>query len=389
MKYLCAASLASIGLLAVPASSWSCPSDLDPSFHHGQAVITDTGPDYAWAGTVLSTGHGKVLVGGDIAYEPFVAQYTASGEIDETFGDRGFVRIHAPGFIIASRLQKDGNIVVAGTIGINGGREAFLLARLEPSGEFDPTFGDNGMVTTPIGGVAWIRDMVVLSDGRIVVVGQSGPGVGSAWSPTIAFYRPDGSLDTNSLENGIFASQIRGRSGAVTGVTQLEDDSVLVSTFDEAYGDLIMLKLTPAGELDPSFARNGIRILPSRLYEEAWDIATDSLGRIYVLGDTGAPTCCASTTVTVRRFLPDGARDRSYGRRGRASIRFARTAMAFGLHVSADGVATASGFAQEVRQALVVRFTPDGERDVSFGRAGVARITTGSVTGLGGHRRSG
>src|SRR5438132_3796152 len=47
----------------------------------------------------------------------------------------------------AAALQADGRLVVAGYAGTNGTRHA-AMARLQPDGSLDPSFGNGGLVTT-------------------------------------------------------------------------------------------------------------------------------------------------------------------------------------------------------------------------------------------------
>jgi uncharacterized delta-60 repeat protein len=73
-----------------------------------------------------------------------VARYTSAGRLDRTFGsDRLATTSLGRGPIIANAtaIQPDGRIIVAGRAA-----NRILLARYQPNGSLDPTFGEGGLV---------------------------------------------------------------------------------------------------------------------------------------------------------------------------------------------------------------------------------------------------
>jgi uncharacterized delta-60 repeat protein len=148
-RRLLAAALAALALTAAPAAA--APGDLDPSFSNDGRVSTLTSPD------------------------TFVARAVA--------------------------VQPDGRIVVAGyscDIGTCGptGDSSFRLVRYTADGGLDTDFGMGGMVTTPIGaGRSQAYDVLVRSDGRIVVGGVASVDTADPGSFALARYLPDGEPD--------------------------------------------------------------------------------------------------------------------------------------------------------------------------------------------------
>jgi uncharacterized delta-60 repeat protein len=101
----------------------------------------------------------------------------------------------------AVAIQPDGKIVVAGDAGFcceYSGK--FGLARLDAEGNLDPTFGRDGRVITTFtpnpNYEDTISDVAVLANGKIVAVGVAGAGWGSVSAVAVARYNPDGSLDS-------------------------------------------------------------------------------------------------------------------------------------------------------------------------------------------------
>jgi len=119
-----------------------------------------------------------------------LVRFSSTGGIDTTFGSHGGVITTFPtmnfGEILAVALQANGDIVAAGQAGdapSNGTQftSSFALARYLGTGQLDSTFGTGGRVTTSFGStnVAFISGIAIQIDGKIVVAGTTGDGVGN------------------------------------------------------------------------------------------------------------------------------------------------------------------------------------------------------------------
>lgn len=105
--------------------------------------------------------------------------YAAPGDLDPTFGTGGTVTTEygeGDGARVLV-LQPDGKLVVAGFTETFGTQD-FALARYNPNGSLDPTFGTGGTVTTDIGGADEAHALVLQPDGKLVAAGTSG-GIGT------------------------------------------------------------------------------------------------------------------------------------------------------------------------------------------------------------------
>jgi uncharacterized delta-60 repeat protein len=117
-----------------------------------------------------------------------------AGDLDPTFGDGGKV-ITDFGFNFdtahALAIQADGRIVVAGrTLGFNTLGDDFALARYNPNGTLDATFGSGGLVTTDFASsfVDVARAVAIQAAGRIVVAGQTLSGSPRGFNFALARY---------------------------------------------------------------------------------------------------------------------------------------------------------------------------------------------------------
>jgi uncharacterized delta-60 repeat protein len=154
--------LAGAGLLRLNADG-----SQDSAFGTGGQISTS----FTVGGVVLEPDGSVVVAGGNFA----LARYDLNGTLDTTFGNNGQVVTDFPGAgAFGLALQRDGRFVVAGTVAPAGSSSSMALARYNPNGSLDTTFGAAGKVVTSFGaGNAGAAAVVVQTDGRIVAAGQS------------------------------------------------------------------------------------------------------------------------------------------------------------------------------------------------------------------------
>jgi uncharacterized delta-60 repeat protein len=108
---------------------------------------------------------------------PEIQIFRFEGGVDWAFANPPFdfgPVVAAPDFATAIVLQPDAKIVVGGTASSNASSESFGVARLNPDGSLDSTFGTGGTVTTTFSGAqAGITAVVLQPDGKIVAAGQA------------------------------------------------------------------------------------------------------------------------------------------------------------------------------------------------------------------------
>src|SRR5205823_9804507 len=122
-----------------------------------------------------------------------LVRYTPDGSLDSAFGSGGKVTTvtRGGGEADALVLQPDGKIVIGGAIDSYTG-EDFALARYNPDGSLDTSFGANGIVATDILGHNDVATgLAVQPDGKIVAGGQAN--TGSSWDFALVRYQTNGS----------------------------------------------------------------------------------------------------------------------------------------------------------------------------------------------------
>ena len=161
----------------IAVARYTPAGNLDRAFSQDGMLIADL-PTYNAAETVAVDGLDRVVVGADNENGFAILRYRPNGTVDRTFSGDGVASTGTFGHDVALNyglaIDDEGRIVVSGsawTNSVGGNRVVFALARLTPQGKLDPSFSQDGLVTTSIGREAWGRGLALDSRGRILVAG--------------------------------------------------------------------------------------------------------------------------------------------------------------------------------------------------------------------------
>jgi uncharacterized delta-60 repeat protein len=175
---------------------------LDTGFSGDGKVTTDFISNSA-ASTVAIQADGKIVAAGYTVLNTNVfalARYNSDGSLDTSFDLDGKVTTAFDNYAFVEdiAIQADGKIVAAGV-----GNYTFALARYNNNGSLDTTFDSDGKVTTGFDSYAVVYDIAIQADGKIVAAGGSGYNYDDEFTDfTLARYNGDGSLDTNFSGDG-------------------------------------------------------------------------------------------------------------------------------------------------------------------------------------------
>jgi len=164
---------------------YNSDGSLDVTFGLNGIVQKDLGPGDDELFDIVLDGSGKILVcgtsGSGNAANMLFAKFNDDGTIDNTFSFDGMVLTDFDnGWDVARSMlkQPDSRILIAGISDANGG--TFAMARFNPDGSLDNTFGTNGKVTTLIGNGCFIYSVALQSDLDILACGYSSDGTYNA-----------------------------------------------------------------------------------------------------------------------------------------------------------------------------------------------------------------
>ena len=407
---------AALTLASATAAAFAGPGRLDPGFGTGGVVTTATAPG---ASTDFQNGlaiqkNGRIVAGGesDMGGGDFhwrVLRYKSKGEPDPTFGDGGTVTTSMSSAggddenIWELALQPDGKIVAAGEAVTATGGFDVALARFNPDGTLDTSFGTGGKLTTAIGpGTGRDRafQVMIVPGGKILVAGfaEMGPGAGRR-NFMLARYHPDGTLDGSFGSGGIVITRVApgdNRDNVATDGMTIDAAGriVVVGVADMGAGagrsNFAVARYNSDGTLDASFDVDGIvttAIASGDNFDNAITVAIDENGKVLVGGilDSGGFVFDWGFA----RYNADGSIDTSFGAGGTLTANVGPGNTDDDLEeiviqstgkflVGGSAAPTVAGVDSDF---VVARYNPNGSLDGSFGNGGI--VTTNTAAGNG------
>ena len=347
---------------------------LDTSFGTNGLVTTDFGADSSDYGySVALQPDGRIVVAGNSSSNFALARYQPDGSLDTSFGTNGLVTTgfgaSSDGYSVA--LQPDGKIVVAGYN--YGSSSNFALARYQPDGKLDTNFGTKGLVTTDFGADTsdYGYSVALQPDGKILVAGSSGEYPNDNFA--LARYQPDGSLDTSFGTNGLVTTDF-GAGDVGYSVALQPDGKIVVAGYSSDYSTFVRFALArylPNGSLDSGFGTNGLvtKDFGAGTSDYGKSLALQPDGKIVVAGFTSGSSIFLSFALA--RYQPDGSLDTSFGTNGLVTTDFGAEDRGYSLALQPDGKIVVAGSSNEFPNGNVdfalARYGSDGSLDRQFG----------------------
>jgi uncharacterized delta-60 repeat protein len=281
------------------------------------------------------------------------------------------------------------------------------VLRFLPGGSLDESFGVGGLVTTDLGhrpfigrneqypAAAWLTGITVDAHDRPVLTGRYRDHVEPCYMSQPSFIQGgfigrltvSGSLDQSFQGSGFFAD------GGLHDPQQPVLDAsgrVLALRLPQLFcGRLAgsstpgVLRLEADGTPNPSIGSGGFQPLPDF---EPSSLASDRFGRILLAGKQYATG--AGPSPRVLRLTPTGQLDQSFGAGGVARLELGRGMDIRALALDRRGRILLAGGASEepnlgsseaVSRFLLMRLSSRGKLDRSFGRAGRRTVGFGNV----------
>ena len=375
-------ALLTLGLVSValPASAGGAAGAPDPTFGSKRGIAVSDFPVSAFPYDMVQRPDGRLVVAGVSHGRLAVARFTSDGTLDPAFGRGGTIRYATPTRLrgpnaLRVALDAKGRILVVATA---TGLERVEVARLRPAGSLDPTFGTGGFAELAVapGDTMWSDAIAARPDGGVMVLSDDpfGPDAVSVWALTESG-APDATFDGDGLARfqapAPLESQFQGRDLSVDAqgrVTILAAGLYRNPSSLRLVGRPVLMRLTVAGALDPSFGVDGTATT-SRPYG-GFDPS-----RMQIAGDhivvAGTPyRFDAGWGAAVVRLSVDGIVDGSFGDHGAVSYPSSDYLTPTDLAVAPDGALVMSLSSQ--LGASVLRLTPEGALDASFSDDGYA-----------------
>jgi uncharacterized delta-60 repeat protein len=308
-------------------------------------------------GNIVVVGYTGQAVGPSVIA---LARYLPTGEVDTTFGIGGEVVSTVIGRAFAVALDTRGpelKIVVAGD---DPNAEDMVLARFNANGTLDTGFGNQGHLTVNVAGSGDIAsNIVLLPTGFILVSGGSSTGLNNTG---LARFDPNGVLDSTFGSGGKLV--LNGRRLGEGLALQSDGKIVLAGTLETAVSPATLtvfevMRLTANGTPDSTFGTAGIVDTPVSVRgDAAFAVAVQPDGKIVA---AGASSIQANANFAVTRYDTHGVLDSAFGNgTGMLTVDFfGSTDVAESVAVQPDGKIVAGGLARDnVDGYGVVRINP-------------------------------
>ena len=332
-----------------------------------------------------------------------VARLNPDGAFDTSFGGDGYVAFDfgqaaggpsaakTPDLVFDVAVQGDGRIVTAGSVGFdNVGR--FALARLNPDGSLDTTFGGDGLVTAPFAGYTASANAIdVDAQGRLIVLGQAAtrsgnPPVTGGQDWAVARYNPDGSFDTSFDNDGWTVTTLSPVTDTPFNIKAAPGGKIVAAGSTggpNTHSDMAIVRYNADGSPDASFGGgDGIVTFGDtavntqgqtvQAFDEAEGLAVLGDGSVLVSGRSGVGLGQTNGRVQLLKFTPAGNPDANFGAAGKVVVPDLDEGS--GLTVQPDGYVVVGGYLADDTSGFedfaLARFDPSGTTDWSFGPRG-------------------
>lgn len=296
----------------------------------------------------------------------------AAGDLDPTFGTNGkLVMVGPSSGIGVMAIGAADKLVIAG-----GYRpDKSVVGRCSAQGNVDVTFGVQGFASFSLDAKfleQGINDVAVQPDGRIVVVGVAS--IPNAYSqPFVARLLANGQLDDSFASQGIFTT--RDRNVATATHVLLQSDGRILVGGTAYYGpDQALFRLNNDGSLDLGFGTGGMTIVLRTQRDVTGGVARGDDGRIYTTGYSRFED--GGSVFHIFGYTKDGLVDHAFGDDGGTLVSFlgsfdwGRAIQVLpDRRIVAAGLASDGDYYQKTDFALT-RLHPDGGLDSTFGNGG-------------------
>ncbi len=373
---------------------------LDLDFHwNGKGALTfNTLPSAAHA--VVVDAEGRVVLAGYITTaegEQFgLVRLLPDGTYDPSFGNKGWVTTDFNGGqdqANALAIQPDGRIVAAGFTRKNKDAD-FALARYLPDGSLDATFGTGGLTTSKIDTLAdIIRDIVIQTNGRIVVCGTSVDPLGFNYPAYFATarYTTEGKLDVVFGGTGVSRYDVGGdeESDIARAVALTPTGQIVVAGYSSVSlaSKISVVRYRPNGLIDTNFGNLGVA--QTAIFANSGNFCTD----ILALADNSLLLTGMAENVDFKdaflfKMLENGSPDPSFGQNGKVVRSLSpKDDNAYGITQRPDGRILVVGDTRKdgdfYTDAAVLQFNANGSNDATFGSGGAVVEDLGTSEDLG------
>jgi len=237
---------------------------------------------------LLAGWHAPIIPNGTGWEEVFgLARLNTDGSLDAGFGSGGYATTTFVGgdeLATDLALQSDGSILVVGAMSLdhNWRTSQAGLARFSASGQLDTSFGSGGRILLSLNDLTVLSRVAVQSDGKILALGTSSTQWGDFATLTVVRYDAQGTLDPSFGTTGVVRSYLGGNHAEGYALALLPGGGFLAGGSRDSH--LAVARFTANGDLDPAFGAKGCFIRDAGTYGQILDLTLQKDGSILATG---------------------------------------------------------------------------------------------------------
>lgn len=248
------------------------------------------------------TTFGDAIYNSDIAF----GRLNSNGTIDNTYGTNGIVLYHLTfDFDILSDMdiQADGKVIAVGYIQNLTGNSYIFSALLDSDGIFDAAY-DGGLILDTISSIQsdYANCILVQPDGKILIGGTSTEQAASKY--LFIRYNSNGTRDNTFGTNGVVTQTFNSGSRYLQDMVLMPNGKILVVGKDDFGSDTHFARFNTNGTPDNTFNSDGHAevdiTLGAGITDDMRAIAIQTDGKILT---TGYCDACTTGTATTARFV--------------------------------------------------------------------------------------
>ncbi|WP_395053454.1 T9SS type A sorting domain-containing protein [Flavobacterium sp.] len=365
---------------------------IDTTFGNNGSVTTDIG-NVEFPKSIIVQSDSKILVGGTTynssasTDNPFIARYTSTGLLDNTFNSNG-KRIYS--FTGASYnkisnlvVQTDGKIVFYSKTFISSSPK-ILLVRLNSNSSYDTTFDTDGIAiaTSPNNFEGENAKLRIQSNGKYTLFTTIQPIVNNVSNNDILGLRfnTNGTLDSTFDSDGILIISYFSLNDNFGDFSCVGNSIIISGNTEESLitGKIAVAKLTQTASFDTTFDTDGklFFTFPYGSSDETFASEIQPDGKILVAGFSYFNN---KDFYTITRYNSNGSIDTNFGTNGLVVINNTRFGTPNDIAIDTNGKIIIVG---RNYKALIVRLNSNGSLDTTFGTNGFANFSTSDYSSV-------
>lgn len=350
------------------------PGYLDTGFgYQGIATFDISGLSNSISAMKPTTG-GIISAGTSLEWEGnrgFLLKTDYEGNIVNSFGTNGKVDFSFGGdnsYVNDMVVLSDGRILVCGTIE-EAGNFSIGLAKFTSEGQPDPLFGYSGILIVDLGAYE-TANTVVLSNNKFLITGSYENG--ADMDVLVMRFLANGSVDNSFGTAGKVIVDLNNNSDDAPKGMIFSNSTYTIASYalHNDYDAIAIIQLDNNGNLVNGFGNggfsvyDGLQILDGIVYSET-ALSKDMQGRFYVSGRFDG---IEGDDPMIIRFLSNGAPDNSFGDYGLTVYQIPGDNVFKCIMIQPDGKIVAAGGSDSGNiSTLILRALSSGTPDPGFG----------------------